>query len=530
MAEQHPQPPSPTPSSDVSWLQRLLRRVRGQPARGDTIAAHVDGSQNVTVGKNIIQIGTLAIPALPLALLILLAAAGLGLAAWRLLAGPAVMPDGTFNVAIATIADTDSRGQAAESQRGQAISALIGRALVRDNEQSSYGSANVTIWYDQLPRAQKAVRLGIVAGVDRDDRRRAAAVLAHDIHADIVIYGTITSDNRLVPEFYVKPQPRLEYDANAGSYQVGTTPIVIDADDKSGLEQAVTSRASALFWLIKGLQFSSAGASEQAAAVWSDAIGQLGDWEGRTTLYFLQGQAALFSAQRARRAQQPAEFDRYIAAAAAAFDAAIRLDRTNAQAYIGRGSVYKTLADGMIDAPDQLVRSPLIPSAIDSYQRAKDLAPSAADPPRVLGSATAALGTAYRLQGDMYMRLADTARARGDGAGATKLLGAADQNLGTALANLDAALAPLGATQDPRLLGQAYLALGNAASQKAIVRGLLGDRAGQRDLDVRASGFYQSCIDQGQQLSAPDTILTNDIIEQNCKPHKQDADQKAGAG
>jgi tetratricopeptide (TPR) repeat protein len=434
------------------------------------------------------------------------------------------MPSGTFNIAIASMADTDGRGQQYEAQRGRDISAMIGRALARDNAQSPYGSANVAIWYDDLPRAQKATHLGIVAGASPEQRRQAAATLADRVGADVVIYGTIAPDNRLVPEFYVKQQPRIEYDANTGSYQLGDTPIAVDPSDKSALESAVTKRAGALFWLIKGLQFSSRGETEHAIAVWNDATLDFADWDGGDTLFFLKGQAALFSAQRETNAQT---FDSYVKEATAAFDQAIKLNPNNARAYIGRGSVYKTLADRM--APAERVRSPLIPQAIRDYQRASELAPQAFDRPRAIGESAAALGSAYRLLGDTYLGLAGAAQAGGDAAGAAKLLGVAEQHLDTAIADLRAALDPLGATQDHRLLGQAYLALGNAASQKAIARGMLADVAGQKEWNLQASGFYQSCIDQGQQQSE-DTILLNDIIEQRCKPYKRVADQKAAGG
>jgi hypothetical protein len=523
MAEQQPQTPAPEP--DASWLQRILRRFQGQREPSDLIAANVEQSQGVAIGKNIIQIGTLAIPALPLVVLIALVAAGLGLFVWRAFSGPTKMPNGTFNIAIATMADTDGRGQQREAQRGRDISAMIGRALARDNEQSASGSANVAIWYDDLPRSQKATRLGIVAGASPEQRRQAAATLADAVGADVVIYGTITPDNDLIPEFYVKQQPRIEYDANTGSYQLGDTPIMVDPSDKSALESAVTRRAGALFWLIKGLQFSSHGETEQAIAVWNHATIDFDDWAGRDTLYFLKGQAALYSAQRE---SNPETFDRYVNEATAAFDEALKLNQNYARAYIGRGSVYKTLADRM--APADRVRSPRISQAIRDYQHASDLAPQAFDRQRTIGESAAALGSAYRLLGDTYLGLANAAQAGGDSAGAAKLLGVAEQHLDTAMSNLRAALDPLGATQDRRLLGQVYLALGNAASQKAIVRGMLADPAGQKEWNLQASSFYQSCIDQGQQLQSEDTILLNDIIEQRCKPYKQVADQKAGGG
>ena len=81
MAEQQPQ--TPVPESGASWLQRIVRRFQGRREPGDVIAANVERSQGVAVGKNIIQIGTLAIPALPLVVLIALVAVGLGVLAWR---------------------------------------------------------------------------------------------------------------------------------------------------------------------------------------------------------------------------------------------------------------------------------------------------------------------------------------------------------------------------------------------------------------------------------------------------------------
>ena len=74
MADQASPPQTPPPKP--SLLQRL-RRLWARPRSGDVIVANVgQGASDVVVGKNILKIGTLVIPALPVVIALIVALVG----------------------------------------------------------------------------------------------------------------------------------------------------------------------------------------------------------------------------------------------------------------------------------------------------------------------------------------------------------------------------------------------------------------------------------------------------------------------
>ncbi len=112
--------------------RRLAAALGGRRSRRDGIAAEIgQGASGVAVGKNIIQIGTFIIPTLPVAALLVVALAGLGLAGWRLLfppRGPVTM-DHVFNVALADFAEEDTQGHVRRSAAGDRLSLWVYQAF-----------------------------------------------------------------------------------------------------------------------------------------------------------------------------------------------------------------------------------------------------------------------------------------------------------------------------------------------------------------------------------------------------------------
>src|SRR5512135_609965 len=96
-----------------------------QPAgSGDSISGSIgDNARGAAIGKNIFQniivIGTLKIPVLPVLVLIVLVLAAAAFFGLRLL-GPAKMT-GTFNLAVAQFGQVDSSGHAVSSAVGDQI-------------------------------------------------------------------------------------------------------------------------------------------------------------------------------------------------------------------------------------------------------------------------------------------------------------------------------------------------------------------------------------------------------------------------
>lgn len=522
------------PSEDeqtTSWLQRTLRRLAPRRNQGDVIAADVGaGAQHVAVGKNIVQIGSLAVPLVPLLLLCVIAAAGLAsFLWWAYRPGPQRMA-GAFNVAVADFGVLDERGQPVRSEVGRRLSTWVYTELTRrqdEAERTTSGiGANVWFWYDGLPRSQKGVEIGVIGGASPETRRNAAKQVAEQIKADVLIYGDIRN-GALLPEFYVRPQQRLEFDANTGSFQLGAEPIPVDLAQPLAVERELTRRTNTLFWLIQGLQYSSLGAANEAYELLRRAGDNLATWDGRASgndlLFFLKGQSALFVAQQT---QDPAAFGVAIADASEAFDMALRANPQNVRAYIGRGSVAKTRAD-RIEDPAALLASDLLQQARENYQEALRLAPESSDPVWSQGVAQAAIGTVDRLEGDAEMRSGRRAQQQGDSAQVEVHFQRANAAFQASIDHLTAALDVLRDLPEYRLIGQTYLAIGNAASQFAELHGYRNDTPGRRVWYQRASEFYGKCVALAtNQEARTDELLMGAVIEQGCRRYKQIADSR----
>ena len=178
-------------------------------------------------------------PALPrklvlaIGLLVVLVAAGV--AAIYGLIGPTCMdPGSTMNVAVTEVGVLDARGQMRPSHDSALVRGWIAAALDAANRQIDAGG-RVAVWHDGLPRAQKRVKLGVLAGKTPDERAQVAEALAERIGADVVIYGHFEPKGgaaQFVQEFYVTPRLRPEANETLGRYQLGE-PIPAAASVRS---------------------------------------------------------------------------------------------------------------------------------------------------------------------------------------------------------------------------------------------------------------------------------------------------------
>ena len=112
------------------------------------IAASVgDGNQGVAVGKNIVQIGTLVIPVIPVVAGLVLLVAGAGAFVYFSL-GPAQMT-GPFSVAVAEFGEVDASGQVHHSPDGERLSEWIYGGLqdeLKPCRKSSTCEPGTTAW------------------------------------------------------------------------------------------------------------------------------------------------------------------------------------------------------------------------------------------------------------------------------------------------------------------------------------------------------------------------------------------------
>jgi tetratricopeptide (TPR) repeat protein len=485
-----PENPNPTPDKSrepLGWLRRLLRA--GGP--GDRIGANIgEGAQGNVVGKNIIQIGTLVIPTIPLIVLGLIAAGGITLLGLRLgaLAAPLgpVQMQGAFNVAVAEFGQTDAAGRLQPSEDGQRLSQWVYDTLKaqRDAFPDPDVRTDVQLWHDSLPPTEKGTTLGRVAD------EQAASKLAQRIGAHMLIWGNLDAQKRFVPHFYISPQLQGDSDAVVGHYQLGSQPIVVNMAAPEFVKRALTARTDALFWFTIGLRQENYGFADKALAVFQQAEKSAtalnGAQEGQEILYFLMGQAALFAGD-----DNTAE---------TALLRALAINPTFVRGQVVLGSVYLLRAQRLQGA-DRLETTDW-QQAVTAYQRAITLAANSDDRLWGQGAAPLALGMAYKIYGDAYKNIGNFDEAV--------------RYYDMALAKVNDSLGPLQAANDHRLLGQAYRTLGSTYWLKAQS---VSPRSSKLDptLLQNAQKAYEQCIAQGEGGQF-DTILTDRVIAQGCQP------------
>jgi tetratricopeptide (TPR) repeat protein len=492
-----------------TWLRRTLSKLLKREKRGDVIAAYVgEGARDVVIGKNIIKIGTLVIPTVPVLAILFVVVSALIFVAVNFL-GPTKM-DARFNVAVAEVGEMDAEGRMHRSEDGQLISKWMFDELVAANEK--YEDSAVEIWHDSLSLLEKRVKLGMVSSKTPEDRAKAASELASKVDADVVIYGHLTppeSPAEFVLEFYVKPRVRGEANVTIGRYQLGE-PIPIpenfdrtDTLAKEALGTRVANRAGALFWLLLGLREDLLGRSEEALAVFRQAEAELTHWkeqgEGKETLYFFIGRSALFLG-RYEEAEE-------------ALERALQINPTYARAQIVLAGVDFRRVVSFLQSHDE--EHPLqtedmeqaindVERAIDKYQKGLELAQESHEP-LIEIIARLALASAYRLEGQGYFWLQDGVKA--------------NRFFELAIEEINPVLEPLADAKQHRILAQAYLYLGAAYTQQAEILRKQEDVAGSRALYEKARAAYAGCIGQGEK-APEDEFLQLDVIadaEQGCQ-------------
>ncbi len=441
--------------------------------------------------------------------LIGIAAAGLVIALALLaysFSGPAHMdPKSTMNVAIAAIGVIGEDGQMQRSVDGDLIYRWLTEALMAANSSADPAAPAVALWHDGLPRHQKRVRLGMIAGETAEARGRAAEVLAERVGADVVVYGHLDASgagSRFVQEFYVSSRLRPEASETIGRYQLGD-PITLSADlvnadslARQSFADRISLRAEALLRLVGGLQQDLLGEHERALTAFRRAESELERWaaqgEGKETLYYFIARQALF-------------LDRYDEAETAAAQA-IAHNPAYPRAYIVLGG---SLADrAQVQPPaERLATDGSLDRADDAYAQALALALAG---------------------GDTHMELL----ARLAAAGAYVIRGSAHYELGTVEDDVEAftwyarveqevrpLLAPLAELKQYRLLAQAYTYLGVAALQGGSLAQQDNDLAAARARFAAARDAFAQCIAQGVVLPE-DRTLAQTIIGGICRPYQ----------
>lgn len=512
---------------------------------------------NVTIdqfaqGSNILQlkIGTVNLPVRTLFAL-LFVILGIAVAVWWVVT-PSQMPPGqaAANVAIVQFGMEDANGQVTNSTQGTYLANWLNNRLNLELEDMPT-DVRPRFWYlatgfDPVALFHKQT----TAPVHNDaDAKR----VAQQVNAQIVIYGNLEpgqSTESFVPQFYVQ-QKEGEADELSGSQQLGQPiPIPPQLNDEY-LRQNLQPIGRALVWFSRGLQNDLNGRYDLAYQVFKQGEANLTDWDknqGKEVLYYFIGREALFLANCESDAGlvfKPADggsaVDLALNAANDNFktaqDIAVSNGRTYARATFGLGQVAFQRAQRQFLPPNSSsagqcrinvppagtsvscpVRSaPVITdariteatnkimNAIAAFDQARQELPNPA-PSRLDTKLAAARATADTFLGQLEF-------AKNNPAGADPWLQKAEN-----------ALLPLTKTtgqDDPRTLGGAYLALGNAQWLDASSQLAKQDSVQAKAQVGAAVQSYTACVNM-IPTDAPDVFLRT-ILLPNCFCARADA-------
>jgi len=476
--------------------------------------------QGAAVGKNIFQniiiVGSLKVPILPLLVLIgLVVAAGLffGL---RLL-GPDAMT-GSFNLAVAEFGQQDASGRVVSSPKGQQISQRLFEGLkIELDSLSPADRANFQpqVWQDSLDITQKRVTIGIIPGATPQVREAAACSLAKQINANVVIYGNLpldSSGDAFIPEFAVCNNTALRVDADelVGAHQLiqGLPSALLGQMGRPDTDLAVNikinSWSGALSLFSIGIMYDLQGRPDLALGVFQQARDQLkaSAGSGGEVLYFFIGREELTLANPSSSPDSATN----LANAQAAFEQALKINPAYARAHIGLGGVSYSRA--LAQAPAERLKNPDLDSALKEYQAALSGAAASAGA-LIEPKAHLSLAAAWILQGEA---LRDSGQ-----------LPQAADSFNQSVQAASNAIQPLIDDHQYRVLAQAYLTLGEAYHELGHLKLLQNDPQSSRDAFVKASQNYGLCIQQ-KDAAITDQTLADKIVAGLCVPNKKAVD------
>ncbi len=470
------------------------------------------GDMEIVAGKNIVKIGNITVPALPLVIAVIVA---LGLAAalaWYFLV-PDKMPFNTFNVAVADFGQVDAQGNVTASEDGQNLSEWMFGEM--ESEYKNWPTDQPVVWHDSMGFLQKRGHIGTVEGNSPEARQQAAQEIAERVGAQMVIFGNIAIDESppsFIPEFYIADIQN-EADEIVGTHQLGS-PIEVRLpldlyDQRAGsfFEQNLGVRADALVWFSRGLALDLSGRHEDALAVFKDAQDeeQLKSWEddqGREILYYFIGRQALFLMQDADPTLDESKVA-YLDEAEAAFKDSANTNRNYARAHIGLGDIYFQRAQSTLPPPERL-KNDYIDQAIAEYTQAVDKENNAVDSQTKI-KGVLGLGKSYRLLGETHLFAGTYDQA----------IPAYDQ----AIAYLEESIDLLPSTQH-RIRAGAYLGLGTAYHGQAHIQFAKNNQTVSKPLFEQALAAYDNCIKEAD-AEFYDTTLQN-LKNEFCKPKRDD--------
>jgi tetratricopeptide (TPR) repeat protein len=496
------QKPTPQPNDIGAWLRRWLSG-RKQRSQGDVIAAQIgDQAQSVAVGKNIVQIGSITIPLVPLLLALIATLFIAAYASWLYFI-PAKM-NGLLNIAVAEFGEIGPDRKVRSSENGRRLSEWMFRSL--ETQFKDLPSEFVVLgWHDSQGFTTKRVKIGIVPGTTPEERAKEAEALAKRINADMVIYGNLVQDANgeyFEPEYYVSTL-RHHAEEITGRHQLGQViPVNSHFDIENpvmtlALNKELSIRANVLLQFTLGLMYELTDDQKDAMRAFQQAESQFDNWSdesGKEVIYLFIGRIAL-------------NLQRYDDALSA-FQKAVDINPGYIRGYLGLGGTYYALAQQL--APEKRLETEDLQQALDYYHMALETAPNSPGADLLLKSYLA-LGTTYRLEGEAYLVLANYDNAMSDFDIATQNI---QQAIGFASNDADQHLA------------LASLALGAIYEQKAYIYQVRGDSEQARALLEEAKTAYSECIVHADAVPIP---WYQNFKTKYCLPYKQAVEKELSA-
>ncbi len=518
MSEQSPQEKS-------SWWVRLREWFR--PSRGDTIVANVQDSREVIVGKNIIKVGTLVVPAVPVFIGVVVLIGVIAFGAYLYFV-PAKMPANFFNVAVAEFGEMRADGRSVSTPNAQSF-ALMTFTNLRDElanlSANLEGLPQPVVWHDSMFPLQMRRHIGIIPGDSLDARQTAARNLADDLGAKMIVYGNLQADQspaEFIPEFYVAPLTN-EVDEIVGPYQFGS-PIPVQLSSEPGStwasslaqDKTYIARRQALTFVTFGLMRDFHGDHEDALTYFQNALNlfqKSNDKTGEEVLHYFIGREYLFLANKkqaegeALQAQGKssakdvfAQVEPLLVKAETAFDRSRELNDAYARAHFGLGAASRLRALRQ-PAKQRLEQPEFLNRAFSEYETALKLAQQTGEVQTQV-KLRIALGTGFFLRGEAHLHNFEWAKA----------IDAFDESIQRTHGELK------NVEGQWRSLGEVYLTLGNAYYERSIAQKQLGNLDAAKSSLAEAIKHYDQCID----LKKFDSTLRQGAAER-CERYKAQA-------
>jgi tetratricopeptide (TPR) repeat protein len=420
---------------------------------------------------------------------------------------PRVMPDGTFNIAVAEFGEMDSNGEIQASKAGQLMS---GWAVTYLRTELKKDDPNLVIW----PNESSLFTKTSVELVQPDTAEQTAS----DINADLLLYGYIDTRSdppQLVLSFWVAPQDEFKFEDIQGSTQIGKPIRVVNLNDPGvSVRGELERQSTAVAFIAMGLAQEQLGQSQDALAAFLKAEESAPQSE---MVQFFIGREYLVLAEL-----QPGQQEDFWQKAEDAFLKSIDINDQFPRAYLGLGSVYMKrsaeLLDTAIDSEQTVdpLAIQLMDQTIEAYQKVLELK----DDPGLFGNpvkdvARTAMGNAYRQKGEILFYQGELDSALNAFDEAIRLLEISRLAFEASVAEHESYRRYLAQTYE--YLGTVYL------SQVSIFEYKL-------DFD-QALPIYQSsinafnqCVSQG--ANSPDLVIQDDIVGKYCQPKLEEVQQR----